>query len=129
VKSILVDTHAAIWYLLESKKLSLPAEQAMDAAEAIGICSISLVEIIFLTEKGRIPQVALQRLTTALEKSTSRWSVISLDTSIALALSSITREVVPEMPDRIIAATAQYLGIPLVTRDTKIQAAGIQTLW
>jgi PIN domain nuclease of toxin-antitoxin system len=129
VKSILVDTHAAIWYLLESKKLSLPAEQAMDAAEVIGICSISLVEIIFLTEKGRIPQAALQRLTTALEKSTCRWRVTSLDTSIALALPSIAREVVPEMPDRIIAATAQYLGIPLVTRDTKIQAAGIQTLW
>jgi predicted nucleic acid-binding protein len=34
------------------------------------------------------------------------------------------------MPDRIIAATAFYLGIPLVTRDLRIQAlTNIQTIW
>jgi predicted nucleic acid-binding protein len=33
------------------------------------------------------------------------------------------------MPDRIIAATALNLGLPLVTRDRRLQAAGIQTIW
>jgi predicted nucleic acid-binding protein len=33
------------------------------------------------------------------------------------------------MPDRIIAVTALHLGVPLVSRDRKIQAASIQTIW
>jgi len=33
------------------------------------------------------------------------------------------------MPDRIIAATALHLGLPLVTRDQRIAAAGIKTVW
>jgi len=37
--------------------------------------------------------------------------------------------VVPDMPDRIITATAFYLNLPLVSCDSKIQAANIQTIW
>jgi predicted nucleic acid-binding protein len=33
------------------------------------------------------------------------------------------------MPDRIIAATALHLGLPLVTRDARIVASGINTVW
>ena len=40
------------------------------------------------------------------------------------------RATVPEMPDRIIAATALHLNAPLITRDHKIQALqNVQTLW
>ncbi|PJB74400.1 MAG: PIN domain nuclease, partial [Armatimonadetes bacterium CG_4_9_14_3_um_filter_58_7] len=35
----------------------------------------------------------------------------------------------PDMPDRIIAATALHLGLSLVTRDSKIQGCGIPTIW
>ena len=33
------------------------------------------------------------------------------------------------MLDRVIAATALALTLPLVTRDGKIQALGLQTIW
>jgi len=36
---------------------------------------------------------------------------------------------VRDMPDRMIAATAARLGLPLVTRDRQIQSAGIATIW
>ena len=39
------------------------------------------------------------------------------------------RDVVPDMPDRIIAATAVHLGLPLITRDERIRSAGIKTIW
>jgi PIN domain nuclease of toxin-antitoxin system len=32
-------------------------------------------------------------------------------------------------PDRIIAATALTLNLPLITRDAAIRAAGIETIW
>ena len=37
-------------------------------------------------------------------------------------MSQIPRDVVPDMPDRIIAATALSNSLPLVTRDLKIRA-------
>ncbi|MEK7833969.1 MAG: PIN domain-containing protein [Acidobacteriota bacterium] len=41
---------------------------------------------------------------------------------VADSLSQIPRTTVPDMPDRIIAATALTLGLPLVTCDHKIRA-------
>jgi PIN domain nuclease of toxin-antitoxin system len=35
----------------------------------------------------------------------------------------------PDLPDRIIAATALRLNLPLVTRDRKIQASQVNSIW
>ncbi|MGI0481226.1 hypothetical protein ACN4EE_10575 [Geminocystis sp. CENA526] len=56
-------------------------------------------------------------------------AVIAIDLDIALSLPKIDRQVVPEMPDRIITATALYLNLPLITRDTKITASIVPTIW
>lgn len=48
---------------------------------------------------------------------------------VAQAMRLIDRALIPELPDRIIAATALHLGIPLISRDHKIQASGLLTLW
>ena len=54
---------------------------------------------------------------------------LTLNVFVAAALANIPRDRVPDMPDRIIAATALYLGVPLVTRDAMIRAAPITTIW
>jgi predicted nucleic acid-binding protein len=55
---------------------------------------------------------------------------IELTHQITVSLSQISRQIVPDMPDRIIAATALHLNIPLVTKDHKIQALqNIYTIW
>jgi predicted nucleic acid-binding protein len=41
----------------------------------------------------------------------------------------IARSDVPDMPDRIIAATALYLAIPIISRDRKIRASDLTTIW
>lgn len=76
-----------------------------------------------------MPSVALERLKSILKDSDSGFVIVTLDFDIAEAMSEIPRHVVPDMPDRIIAATARYLGLPLVTCDTKIQASDIETIW
>lgn len=56
--------------------------------------------------------------------------LVSVDKNIALTIQEIDRMIVSEMPDRIIAATALYLQLPLITRDLKIQAlSNIQVIW
>ncbi len=48
---------------------------------------------------------------------------------MALAVQQVSREQVPDLPDRIIAATALYLGVPLITRDRKIALSSVDTVW
>jgi PIN domain nuclease of toxin-antitoxin system len=55
----IADTHAAIWYLYDDPRLSTVAGNVIDAAvdrgDAIGLSAITLVEIVYLSEKERIP--------------------------------------------------------------------------
>ncbi len=62
MNGVVVDTHAIIWYLLNSPKLSDNAIKAIDSAEKIYVSVVSIVEIIYLQEKGKIPEEASQRL-------------------------------------------------------------------
>lgn len=95
----------------------------------IFLASISLVEIHYLIEKGRVPATVLDRITDALTDPAAALELASLTFDIAQAVARIPRATVPDMPDRIIAATALHLGVPLVSRDRKIQASSIQTIW
>jgi len=128
-----LDTHAALWYLLKSPSLSPNALHAIEAAlqsgEPVFLPSICLVEVIYLVEKGRLPMAALERLMAAFESPRPALRIAPLDVDIARFVQQVPRDVVPDMPDRIIAATALRLGLPLITRDQRIGAAGIGTIW
>jgi PIN domain nuclease of toxin-antitoxin system len=41
----------------------------------------------------------------------------------------IPRVDVPDLPDRIVAATALYFGVPVISRDGRIRASSVQTIW
>jgi PIN domain nuclease of toxin-antitoxin system len=128
-----LDTHAAIWYLLDTKNLSEMVFSLIDGAATSGvptyISAVSLVEVVYLVERGRIAADAFERFVRELGQDNPAFKVFPLDYNVASALRSIPRDAVPDMPDRIIAATALHLGLPLVTRDRRLQAAGIHTIW
>src|SRR5437016_13400142 len=114
-----LDTHAAIWYLLDSEKLSEPAYSLIDRAAASGtstyISAVSLVEVIYLVEGGRIATDAFDRFASELDRHSPAFTVVPVDSHVATAMRRIPRNLVPDMPDRIIAATALHLALPLVT--------------
>jgi len=131
--SAVLDTHAAIWYLLDAKSLSDKVYSMIDAAASSGvpayISAVSLVEVVYLVERERIRADAFDRFTHELGKENPAFRVVPLDRNIASVLRTISRDAVPDMPDRIIAATALHLSLPLVTRDLRLQAAGLKTIW
>lgn len=129
----IADTHALIWYLLNDPRLSSAARAVFtDAAtkgQRIGIPAICIVEIVYLTEKNRIPATALTTLQQQLQSMQSILEIVPLDEAIGFQIQSIDRSAVPDMPDRIIAATARQYNLPLLSRDGKIRASGIRTIW
>jgi PIN domain nuclease of toxin-antitoxin system len=132
--SIVADTHAIIWYLRSPEKLSTNALTSLDNAlnngESIFISAISLVEMNYLVEKNRIPTSSLEQLLQLIDDPLVKLVVVPLDTLVAKAFTQIPRDIVPEMGDRIIAATSLYLSLPLVTKDHKIRnLSNIQTIW
>jgi PIN domain nuclease of toxin-antitoxin system len=133
MSACVADTHALIWYLLQDPRLSPMAlatmQNAAVAGDAVFVPSISLVEIVYLIEKGRFPATLLPRVVNALNNPLRELETVSLTEAIAQTVRQIPRNIVPDMPDRIIAATALHLNLPLVTADHKIQAAAIQTIW
>ena len=97
--------------------------------DKIGISSITWVELIYLIEKGKIPAENLNKLIKAVENPRSVLVEVLLDIHVARSLALVSAKQVPDMPDRIIAATALHLGVPLISRDAKIQASDITTIW
>jgi PIN domain nuclease of toxin-antitoxin system len=133
VTGVIADTHALIWYLLDSPRLSDSASAQFEACRTggvrVGVASISIVEIVYLVDKGRIPAQTIPLLQEGLERQPSLLEIVPLTQSIAMAVRQVPREQVPDLPDRVIAATALHLAVPLISRDRRIQLPNVTTVW
>ena len=100
--TVLLDTHALIWYASDSPKLSKSAKEQINAAESVLVCAISAWEIGMLVGKERLA-LAIDveewiRLTYKLPKV--KWISLTPETAV-LALRIV---VVPEC-DPIVTAS------------------------
>ena len=129
----LLDTHALIWYLYDDARLSKNArdvlEKATSSSDQIACSALTLAEILYLQEKERIPSETLNRLVEALEARNSLLVVAPVTLAVVMAMQQIPRTEVPDLPDRVIAATALHLGVPLISRDRKIAVSRVSTIW
>ena len=127
------DTHTALWYLHKNPRLSVTARTFMDdAAQAghdIALSPISLAEIVYLVEKNRLPVSAYEDLKAALADPEYVIEEAPFTADVVEALRQVPRAEVSDMPDRIVAATALYLRVPVISRDRRIRSSNIQTVW
>lgn len=131
--NVVTDTHGLIWYLEDSLRLGPAARRAFDACDrgdiVIYVPTICLVEIVYLQEKGRISANLKAQLDAELQAGSSGLVLADLTAEVANTVTRVSRSEVPDMPDRIIAATALHLGLPLISRDGKIQLSDVSTIW
>ena len=127
------DTHAAVWHLFDDPRLSAAARAFIDEAAAAGdmiaVSAISLAEIVYLVEKGRLPVNAYAELKDALDDPDHVMKAAPCTAEIVDQMRSVPRAEVPDMPDRIVAATAIYFNVPVISRDRRIQATALRTVW
>src|SRR5438094_792662 len=127
------DTHTALWHLFDDARLSIPARYFIDEAAAAGqtiaVSSISLAEIVYLIEKDRLPAAAYNYLRTALTDPGHILREVPFTVDVVHAMRQVRRAEISDMPDRMIAATAVYLGVPIISRDARIRAANLHTVW
>ncbi len=129
-----LDTHALLWWIGgRMRSLGRAARgfmERVDEGNAVAyVPSIVLVELSEAIQRGVFSlgepfDVFVQRL----EHTPSRYRVVPLDASVVARSHGLLA--IPERGDRLIAATAQHLGLPLVTRDPAIaRVIGDDVLW
>ena len=125
----LADTVTVIRHFSEAGKIGRKAYELISGVERgqhhCYVSTISLVEILYLSEKNRIPI----RLGEALEKinTSENYSIVDL-TPEAVGLAEQIQ--FPDIFDRLIIATAQYLGIPVLTSDQDMTSKNVvETIW
>jgi PIN domain nuclease of toxin-antitoxin system len=128
------DTHALLWHLYDDKKLSARAKDIFIKTDAdehqIIIPAIVLIEIIYLAEKGRIAVDAVNHVLALLQSEADNYMIAHVDLGVATTLQKVDRLLVPDMPDRIIAATALHLNLPLLTYDRQISSLpSLSVVW
>lgn len=83
----IADTHATVWYLFSDPRLGKAAsafiEDTILKGDHIGISAISIVEMVYLVEKGRIPPTALDDLRAAIADPKAVLCYVPLDEGIA----------------------------------------------
>ena len=92
-------------------------------------CVRNLTQRPILIEKNRLPASAFDDLTTALNNPNCVLEEAPFTADVVQVMWQIPRIAIPEMPDRIIAATAVFLGVPLISCDQRIRASAVQTIW
>jgi predicted nucleic acid-binding protein len=123
------DTMAIVSYL--SKRRLPPAVKQLFQSADVGICTLFIpaivaVEVGYLSEKGRI-DVSLADLKQYITQYPT-YQFQPLTFYIIEVCSQITD--IPELHDRLIAATAKSLGLSLITNDPLIQkSAFLTTVW
>lgn len=88
--SLVVDSHAFIWYAQASLRLSDKARQAMDDATSadipLMISAATLVELIYLMEKGTFSEADVKAFHEILDVADSGFEVAPLDGAVARAV-------------------------------------------
>jgi PIN domain nuclease of toxin-antitoxin system len=125
-----VDTVALIWHLEKRRRLGAQARSVLQEADqgrhTIVLSGATLMEILYLSERRRI-SVDLTILKDLLARN-QNYSVAPVNFEVIEATANI--DDIPELHDRVIAGTAAWLNIPILTNDPDMTASRhVRTIW
>lgn len=130
---IVLDTHVWLWWLSEFEPLSRQARKVIEAAiekSGVYISCISAWEVAQLAARGRLQLTPDPRDWIARSESLPFITFVPVDNQVAVRSVQLAGALHQDPADRIIIATAQVLGVPLVTKDAKLaRYPHVKTVW
>jgi len=122
-RSLLLDTHVWIWFMLASDELAVNGRNVINRAAATGrlrIAAISLWETALLASGGRVVlgRPLVQWMTQAV--SAPGLAIEPLLPQVAVEAYSLPDRFHRDPADRLIVATARVVNATLMTRDRRI---------
>lgn len=120
---ILLDTHAWLWWSVESKSLSKRARRVIEDADVLGLSPLSIYEVAYAHRRGRM-LFELPLNEWLAESLSADITVLPIIPSISATAGSLDWSH-GDPADRILVATAKVHGIPLVTADKRIRESGL----
>ena len=118
-----IDTQALIMFLHGKKVINQKIDNILkkcdEGANTVIIPSVAIFEIGYLFEKQRIP-ISIKDLKDILKNSSN---YLEEKLSIDIIETSFEITDIPELHDRLIAGTARFLNLPLITNDPIIMAS------
>jgi len=119
---LLLDTHIWLWSLIEPARLGKRTrEELQDPKNELWLSPISTWEALILHDKGRVYLAA--DVNEWIARNTAPFREAHLTHEIALAARQLVLAQ-RDPADRFLAATAQVLGLTLVTADTSLLGLG-----
>lgn len=113
----------------QDRHLPKAMKSIFDASEdgrvQVLVPSMVLIETVFLMQRQRVKQAILDQLLFLSEEPDASICVVPLDMAAVHAATDCGPASVPELADRVIAATARALGLPLLTVDPAIVEIGL----
>lgn len=120
------DTHSLIWHMTDDPRLS-PAARRILSQEHVFVPCIVLFELLYLAEKKKIGADFGALLTMI--SSSSNFRIEPICAPIIEQSRRISRAMVADPWDRLIAATSLHLRLPLITRDRALGRVGLEVVW
>jgi PIN domain nuclease of toxin-antitoxin system len=127
--SLLLDTHALLWWLVEPEKLSPLAEAAInDPAATIFVSAASDWELATKVRLGKLPgaEELLQDLPSLLQQQGFQPLAVQLHHGVR---AGGYRQVHRDPFDRLLAAQAELEGLQLVSLDPALATFPCRLLW
>lgn len=127
-----IDTHVLLWMFDGSLPTrSQSAASAVAHALTAGALHISIgsfLDLRYLVDSGHRPEEVFDNAESVVAQY--EIAVVPCDLSVLDAMSEVPKDAVADPFDRIIAATAISLNLPLVTADRAIQKTlGERAIW
>ena len=127
--AVLLDTHAWVWAFRDSALLSETARSAIATADAVHVSPVSVLEIAQKVRLGKWAE--MEPFVDELPATLRNQGVIVSSLTPEIALHAGLRDWDHRDPfDRLLASTAEVMGLAFVTRDPAFAALpGLRVLW
>ena len=130
MRSVVVDTHVLVWYLVRPARLAKAARRVLAEVDRgrvqAWVPGIVAVELALLHERGRSGVGVVELEATLSRNPGLRLLSIDLEQIREFALLGALRDPF----DRLLVAAARALKAPLVTADGAIGASGlVEVIW